>query len=181
MAYLGQLEGWFRLVDRALLGYSGGVDSALLAVVGTRVLGPDRFLAAIGLSDSYPEVQWSAARDVAARFSIPLLELATEELDDPKYRANPINRCYFCKRELWSKLGVLARERDLFPVIDGTNTDDLHEHRPGERAGGEAGIRSPLVEIGWSKAMVREAARAIGIPIWAAPASPCLSSRIEYG
>ncbi len=181
MVSLASLEGWFAQAGSTVLGYSGGVDSALLAVVASRVLGPERFLAVIGRSASYPEVQWAAARELADRFGIPLEEVDTEELRDPAYRANPTDRCYFCKRELWAKLGAVWRERGFDVLIDGTNTDDLREHRPGAVAGREAGIRSPLVELGWDKAAVRRAARVLGLPTWDAPAAPCLSSRIQYG
>src|SRR2546427_9018181 len=165
----------------ALLGYSGGVDSALLAVVLRQELGRDRMVAAIGKSASYPEAQWRAARDVAERFDVPLVDIDTFELEDPEYLANPTNRCFFCKTELWSRLVPEARARGLAIVCDGTNADDLHEHRPGRAAGLAAGIRSPLAEAGFTKSAVREAARALGLPIWDAPAAPCLSSRVQYG
>ncbi len=165
----------------ALLGYSGGVDSALLAVVLRQELGRDRMVAAIGKSASYPEAQWRAARDVAERFDVPLVEIDTFELEDPDYLANPTNRCFFCKTELWSRLVPAARARGLDVVCDGTNADDLHEHRPGRAAGVAAGIRSPLAEVGMTKAQVREASRLLGLPTWDAPAAPCLSSRVLYG
>jgi len=175
------LESHLATLGRVLLGYSGGVDSALLAVSARRVLGHEGFLAVIGRSPSYPEAQYRTALELADRFDLPLLELATEELDDPSYRANPANRCYFCKRELWTRLRVVAAERGCDTIIDGTNADDLTEHRPGLRAAAEQAIRSPLAELGWTKAMVRAAARALGLPTWDAPAAPCLSSRITYG
>src|SRR2546427_3518434 len=165
----------------ALLGYSGGVDSALLAVVLRQELGRDRMVAAIGKSASYPEVQWRAARHVAERFDVPLVEIDTFELEDPDYLANPTNRCFFCKTELWNRLVPAARARGLAVVCDGTNADDLHEHRPGRAAGVAAGIRSPLAEVGMTKAQVREASRSLGLPTWDAPAAPCLSSRVLYG
>ena len=165
----------------ALLGYSGGVDSALLAVVLRQELGRERMVAAIGKSASYPEAQWRAARDVAKRFDIPILEIETFELEDPHYLANPTNRCFFCKTELWSRLVPAARARGLAVVCDGTNADDLHEHRPGRAAGALAGIRSPLAEVGMTKAQVRDASRALDLPTWDAPAAPCLSSRVLYG
>lgn len=174
------LEGWFRSAGRALLGYSGGVDSTLLAVVGARVLGPS-FLAVIGRSASYPEAQWRWARAVAEQHRVPLLEIDTEERDDPAYRSNPLDRCYYCKRELWSKLARVARSRGFDLLIDGTNADDRAGHRPGLRAGSEVGVRSPLVELGWTKADVRRAARELGIAGWDAPASPCLASRLRFG
>ena len=168
-------------LGKVLLGYSGGVDSALLAVAASEVLGADRFLAAIGRSPSYPEVQWRAAVELAARFHVPLLELDTRELDDPRYLRNGTDRCYFCKSELWTRLEEVARRQGFDTVIDGTNADDLGEHRPGLRAGREAGIRSPLAELGWSKNAVRAASRELGLPTWDAPAAPCLASRVRYG
>jgi pyridinium-3,5-biscarboxylic acid mononucleotide sulfurtransferase len=168
-------------LGKVLLGYSGGVDSALLAVVASEALGVERFLAAIGRSPSYPEVQWRTALELAARFHVPLLELSTRELDDPRYLRNGTDRCYFCKSELWTRLGEVARRRGFDTVIDGTNADDLGEHRPGLRAGRETGIRSPLAELGWSKDAVRAASRELGLPTWDAPAAPCLSSRVRYG
>ena len=168
-------------LGKVLLGYSGGVDSALLAVAGIGALGTDRFLAAIGRSPSYPEAQWRTAVDLADRFGVPLVELDTHEMEDPRYLRNGTDRCYFCKSELWTRLDAMARERGFDTVIDGTNADDLGEHRPGLRAGRETGIRSPLAELGWSKADVRSAARALDIPSWDNPASPCISSRVRYG
>jgi uncharacterized protein len=164
-----------------VLGYSGGVDSTLLAVIGHRVLGPDRFLAVIGRSASYPEEQWVRARAQADQFRFPIEEIDTDELSLPAYRANPTNRCYLCKHELWTKLEAIRARRHFTVVIDGTTADDLREHRPGARAGREAGVRSPLVELGWTKALVRRAAADAGIAAWNAPAAPCLASRIRYG
>jgi len=164
-----------------LLGYSGGVDSALLAVVLRQELGRDRMLAVIGRSPSYPDAQWQVARDVAARFDIPLVEIETHELEDEDYLANPTNRCFYCKTELWHQLVPLARERGLAVVCDGTNADDLREHRPGKAAGIAAGVRSPLAEAGLTKAEIRAASRELGLPTWDAPAAPCLSSRVQYG
>lgn len=181
MADLARLGAHLEAMGRVLLGYSGGVDSALLAVAGRRALGPDRFLAVIGRSASYPAVQYAGALDVARRFDVPLLEVDTYELNDPRYLANTPDRCYFCKTELWDVLGRVARERGFDTVIDGTNADDLGEHRPGLRAADEHRVRSPFAELGWTKAMIREASRALELPTWDAPAAPCLSSRVRYG
>ena len=175
------LRALVRTYPSVLLGYSGGVDSAFLAVVLRQELGKDRMLAAIGRSASYPEAQWRAALSVAARFDIPLLEIHTHELEDANYVANATNRCFYCKTELWSKLVPLARERGLAVVCDGTNADDLREHRLGKAAGVNAGIRSPLAEAGLTKAEIRAASRELGLPTWDAPAAPCLSSRVQYG
>ncbi len=181
MADLDLLRSHIAGFGRVLLGYSGGVDSALLAVVCRQALGGDGFLAVIGRSASYPEAQYRTALAIAATFEIPLFELATNELRDPRYRANPVNRCYFCKHELWTALSSLAETRGFDVVADGTNADDLTEHRPGLVAAAETQVRSPLAELGWTKLMVRNAARELGISIWDAPAQPCLSSRIRYG
>jgi uncharacterized protein len=168
-------------LGRVILGYSGGVDSALLAVVGAQALGAERFLAVTGRSASYPEVQAETAVDLARRFQIPLLEIDTHELDDTRYLRNSPDRCYFCKSELWARLREVARARRFDVVIDGTNADDLGEHRPGLFASREQGVRSPLAELGWTKDDVRAAARQLGVPTWSSPAAPCLSSRIVYG
>lgn len=178
---LAALRELLRTFPSALLGYSGGVDSACLAVLLRQEIGRDRMLAVIGRSASYPDAQWRAAREIAAQFDIPLLELETRELADPDYVANSTNRCFFCKRELWTRLAAEASARGLAVVCDGTIADDLREHRPGRAAGLLQGVRSPLAEAGLTKADVRAAARALGIPVWDAPAAPCLSSRIAYG
>src|SRR5437667_10563643 len=138
-------------------------------------------LAVIGRSPSYPEAQWRAAPDVAVSFDVPVLDGDTRELEDANYLANPTNRCFFCKTELWSRLVPLAQERGLAVVCDGTNADDLREHRPGKAAGIQAGVRSPLAEVGLTKTEIRAASRELGLPTWDAPAAPCLSSRVQYG
>ena len=181
MATVEQLESHLGALPSAVLGYSGGVDSAVLAVVASRVLGPLRFVAVIGRSASYPAVQWRNAVELAVRFGVPLLEVDTHELADPEYVANPLNRCYFCKSELWRVLGAVAAERQFEHLLDGTNVDDLSEHRPGAEAGAARQVHSPFVDLGWTKADVRDAARQLGLPTWDAPAAPCLSSRIQFG
>jgi uncharacterized protein len=135
----------------------------------------------IGRSASYPEVQARTAVELAQAFDVPIVEIVTHELEDPRYLSNSTDRCYFCKSELWTRLHAIVRERCFDTLIDGTNADDLDEHRPGLRAAAEQAVRSPLAELGWTKADVRGAARKLGLPSWSAPAAPCLSSRVVYG
>ena len=175
------LREWLQERGRLAIGYSGGVDSAYLAVVAREVLGATNLLAIIGRSASYPAAQWEAARSVATSFDVPVLELDTDELNDPRYAANPSNRCYFCKTELWSKLVPLARARGFQTIADGTNADDLSDYRPGAQAAQEHEVLSPLAALGFTKAEIRECSQARGIPTWSQPSSPCLSSRVPYG
>jgi uncharacterized protein len=181
MADFEKLGEHLTRMGRVLLGYSGGVDSALLAVAGVRSLGSGRFVAVIGRSASYPEVQYRSALELAREFAVPVREIDTHELEDPRYLGNSTDRCYFCKSELWARLHQLRTELGFDNLIDGTNADDLGEHRPGLRASREQSVRSPLAELGWTKDDIRRAACDLGLPIWDAPASPCLSSRVRYG
>ena len=176
-----ELAAWLEARAPVAIGFSGGVDSAYLAVAARLALDPDRVLAIIGRSPSYPAAQWAAAREVAGAFDVPVLELDTAELEDPRYAANPSNRCYFCKTELWTKLVPVARERGFATVVDGTNADDLSDWRPGAQAAREHGVASPLAELGFSKQNIRDASRRLGLPTWKQPSSPCLSSRLPYG
>jgi pyridinium-3,5-biscarboxylic acid mononucleotide sulfurtransferase len=170
-----------RECESVVVGYSGGVDSVFLAKLALDVLGRKNVLAVTGKSGSLAGWMEDTARTVAADFGIPWTEVATEEMDDPRYAANPSNRCYFCKDELWSKLQHVALERGLRTVVDGSNADDVGDYRPGSVAGSEHGVRSPLQESGLTKAELREWSREFGLPTWDQPAAPCLASRIPYG
>jgi len=176
-----RLVAWFRARGSVLIGFSGGVDSAYLACVALEAVGAERMLAVIGRSASFPDEQWVRARAVAAQFGVPVFELDTDEMNDPRYAANPVNRCYYCKTELWSKLVPVARARALAVVVDGSNFDDLADIRPGARAAHERGVESPLAELRFTKDDIRVLSRARGIPTWSQPSSPCLSSRLPYG
>src|SRR5512145_2907799 len=119
-----ELSAWFVERGSALVGFSGGVDSAYVACVARDALGAHRMLAVIGRSAAYPEAQWEHAREVARQFDIPVLEVATEELADPRYAANPTDRCYYCKSVLWQTLMPIASQRGLAVIVDGTHADD---------------------------------------------------------
>jgi uncharacterized protein len=176
-----RLRAWLIDAGNIAIGYSGGVDSAYLAAFSVSVLGANHVLAIIGRSPSYPDSQWAAARAVADHVGLAVLEVDTDELNDPRYAANPTNRCYFCKTELWSRLVPIAAERGFSVVADGTNADDLTGHRPGAAAAREHGVVSPLALFEFSKDEIRARSLALGLPTWQQPSSPCLSSRIPYG
>jgi len=163
----------------AIVAFSGGVDSAYLSVVATQVLGAGA-LCVTADSPSYPEHHRSLARQVAGAFALRHEIIATAELERPEYRANPVNRCYYCKDELYSTLTTIASARAIDVVLDGNNADDRGDYRPGRQAAREHGVRSPLDEVGLTKAEIRELSRAAGMATWDEPASACLSSRIPY-
>ena len=161
-----------------VVAYSGGVDSAYLALMAARALGT-RAVAVTADSESYPERHRRLAIDVARRFGLQHEIVRTGELERPDYRANPENRCYFCKHELYTRLSRMAAERGAV-VVDGNNADDRGDYRPGRQAAREFGVRSPLDEVDLTKAEIRELSRVAGLPTWDEPASACLSSRIPY-
>jgi uncharacterized protein len=163
-----------------LVAYSGGVDSTLLAVASHAVLG-DRTLAVLAVSDTYPDSEVVAARRVAGELDLRLHEVDTHELTDPRFRANPPDRCYYCKTELFGMLRAVADVRGLKYIADGSNSDDLADHRPGRRAALEFGVVSPLQDAGMSKSDIREVSRMLGLPTWDRPAMACLASRLPYG
>ena len=163
-----------------VVAYSGGVDSALLAVAAHRVLGA-RALAVTADSASLAEAQRTLARELAGQFGFAHRVIPTAEFDDPAYLRNDEGRCYRCKTELFRKLVPLARQGGFAHVAYGLIVDDLSDFRPGQRAASEAGIRAPLAEAGFRKDDVRALSRALGLPTAELPASPCLSSRVPYG
>lgn len=177
---LETLKALFAEMDRALIAYSGGIDSTLVAKIAFDVLG-DRALAVTAESPSLLPEDLEDARVQAAEIGIAHEIVQTHEMENPNYTANPVNRCYFCKSELHDTLKPLALERGYPYVVDGVNADDLSDYRPGIQAAKERGARSPLAEAQVSKLEVRELAKWLGLPWWDKPAQPCLSSRFPYG
>jgi uncharacterized protein len=165
-------------LDSVVVAYSGGVDSAYLAFIASRTLG-DRAFAVTADSPSYPERHRALAIRIAKDFGLHHEIIRTRELDNPDYRANPANRCYFCKHELYTHLSRIATERRAV-VVDGNNADDRGDYRPGRQAAREFGVRSPLDEVNLTKDEIRALSRRAGLPTWDEPASACLSSRIPY-
>ncbi|MCT0213799.1 ATP-dependent sacrificial sulfur transferase LarE [Synechococcus sp. CS-1324] len=177
---LDRLRRFFAAPEPIVVAYSGGVDSALVAAIAAEQLG-ERALAITGVSPALAPHLLQEARWQASWMGIRHREIATAELSDPAYAANPSERCYACKKELHSLLALLAAEAGAARVIDGVNLDDLGDHRPGIRAASERGVASPLAELGIDKASVRQLSRALGFPWWDKPAQPCLASRFPYG
>jgi pyridinium-3,5-biscarboxylic acid mononucleotide sulfurtransferase len=177
---LSQLQGLFAEMGQALIAYSGGIDSTLVAKIAYDVLG-DRALAITAVSASLLPEDLEDAQIQAAEIGIAHELVSTDEMSNPNYTSNPINRCYFCKSELHDTLKPLALERGHPYVVDGVNADDLTDYRPGIQAAKERGARSPLAEVGVSKLEVRQMAKLLGLPRWDKPAQPCLSSRFPYG
>jgi uncharacterized protein len=166
--------------DRAVVAFSGGVDSSLLAYVATETLGADRVLCATAVSPSLAAAERASCRDLAADWGLRWQEVRTDEMTRAAYRTNDGDRCFWCKDALMDALTPLADEVDA-TVLLGVNVDDLGDHRPGQEAARQRGARFPLVEAGLRKDEIRTAARDLGLTVWDKPAAPCLASRVPYG
>lgn len=166
--------------ESCAVAFSGGVDSAVLAKAAQLALG-DRAIAVTGVSASLAEGELESAQSLASQIGIRHEILSTDEFSDPSYTANPSNRCYFCKTELYTRLIPLAKRLQLAVIVNGANVDDAGDYRPGMTAASEHEVRSPLLECGFTKKDIRELAVHWNLPVWDKPASPCLSSRVAYG
>lgn len=177
---LNRLQDLLLSYQSCLVAYSGGVDSVFLAYVARTVLG-SKSLAVIADSPSLPRRELAEALEIASRFEIPVQVVGTKEFDNPAYLANPANRCYFCKHELFTELEPIARNKGFAVIAYGENASDVGDHRPGAKAAGEFAVRAPLKEAGLTKAEIRELSAEFGLPTADKPQMACLSSRIPYG
>ena len=175
-----KLRSMMRDLGRVLVAYSGGVDSSYLAAVANDEL-KQNALCVTGISASVSEIQRKRSSNLARQFGFNFRVVDTNELADPDYLKNGTDRCFYCKDELYSVLQSISTEFGDAIILDGTNADDLSDHRPGRTAARQRNVRSPLAETGFTKLEIRERSKALGLPTWDLPASPCLSSRIAHG
>ena len=175
------LKKIIRSYEKVFVAFSGGSDSAFVLKVARECLGRENAVAVIAKSPSLPESEYEEAKQIAAEIGAELLTVETRELENADYAANPVNRCYFCKTELYSHLTPLAEKLGFRFILNGTNQDDLGDWRPGLKAAEEFEIKSPLVEAGFTKPEIREASQALGLSTWSKPQAACLSSRLPFG
>jgi len=180
-SFLDPLEAAIKPLGRVCVAYSGGVDSSVVLAVAARVLGTANVLAFTAVSETYRDEELEAAKRFAQQLGVTHRPWVTSELDDPRFVANPRDRCYFCKVHLLEAMRQTADAAGVEVLLDGLNRDDLDDERPGIRASNEAGVRHPLVEAGLGKAAVRALARALDLSLWDRPAQACLASRLAYG
>ncbi|MBM3295191.1 MAG: ATP-dependent sacrificial sulfur transferase LarE [Candidatus Aminicenantes bacterium] len=170
-----------REMGRVAVGFSGGVDSTFLLKTAADALGRANVLAVVAGSETYPAREIREARRLARRLKVRHVFIETHELDDPRFAKNPERRCYYCKGELWTATKAIAAAEGFPWILDGSNADDTRDFRPGERAGREMGVRSPLKEAGLRKAEIRRLSKRAGLPTWDKPSLACLASRFPYG
>jgi uncharacterized protein len=179
-----QLKNRLQNLNKVVIGFSGGIDSTLLLKAAVDVLGGENVWAVTGDSESLLPEELESSRKIGRQIGVlehNFIEIKTNELSDPQYRANPIDRCFYCKHELFSRLQEVAGNVGAKYILDGSNADDKQDWRPGRRAAGELGVISPLAEAGITKDEIREISKRLGLPNWDKPALACLSSRIPYG
>lgn len=175
-----KLKEIIKNLESVAIGFSGGVDSTFLLKVSKEVLG-DRVIAVTATSSTYPQREFNEAKKYAADMRVRHIIIESEELEIEGFSKNPVNRCYYCKHELFSKIRGVANEEGIKHVIDGSNFDDIGDYRPGMKAARELGVVSPLKEAGLTKEDIRQISKEMGLPTWNKPAFACLSSRFPYG
>lgn len=175
-----KLKEIFLSMGKVVVAYSGGVDSTFLLKIARDALGVENVLAVTALSPLYPERELRGAERMAKEIGVRHHLIESNELEIDGFSKNPPERCYFCKRELFGELKKLAQQENISSIVEGSTLDDEKDHRPGKKAIGELGIRSPLIEASFSKKDVREASRTLGLPTWDKPSFACLASRFPY-
>lgn len=178
---LEKLKGILRDMEKVVVAYSGGVDSAFLLKVAADTLGTENVMAILAISPTYPSREYNRALETAASIGVKVEIIHTKEADDPRFKNNPVDRCYFCKHELFSRIAEYIAAGEFKNMVDGSNMDDLSDHRPGKKALHEKDIRSPLQDAGLSKSEIRVLSLELGLPTWNKDALACLSSRFPYG
>lgn len=178
---LARCRDALRSTGKVVIAFSGGVDSTFLLALAVETLGSDNVIAGIGISPSLAQREREAARSLAETIGVKLIEVQTCELEDPDYAANPPERCFYCKQDLFTRLGELVRAHGCNALLCGANADDTADFRPGLRAGDELGVLNPLIDAGLTKADIRAASQVMGLETWDKPAMACLASRIPYG
>ena len=180
----GKLKDYIKNLRKVVVGFSGGVDSTLILKVSIDALGRENVWAVTGDSDSLMPEELELCRNLASDLDLineNYIEIKTDEISNPNYRRNPIDRCFYCKTELFGKLREIARNVGAGYILDGSNADDIDDWRPGRKAAEQLNVVSPLAEAGFTKSEIREVAREIGLPNWEKPSLACLASRIPYG
>jgi pyridinium-3,5-biscarboxylic acid mononucleotide sulfurtransferase len=175
------LKGILRDMEKVVVAYSGGVDSAFLLKVAADTLGTENVMAILAISPTYPSREYNRALETASSIGVKVEIIHTKEADDPRFKNNPVDRCYFCKHELFTRIAEYIAAGDFKNMVDGSNMDDLSDHRPGKKALREKDIRSPLQEAGLSKSDIRVLSQQLGLSTWNKDALACLSSRFPYG
>jgi uncharacterized protein len=178
---LEKLRTILRELEKVVIAYSGGADSAFLLKVAADTLGSRNVKAILAISPTYPSREYNRALETASAIGITVDIIHTKEADDPRFKNNPVDRCYFCKQELFTRIAEYIDAGEFTNMVDGSNMDDMADHRPGKKALHEKNIRSPLQEAGLSKSEIRELSRKLGLPTWNKDALACLSSRFPYG
>jgi len=178
---LENMRETLRSLERVAVAFSAGVDSTFLLKVAIDTLGSQNVVAVTADSDSLPRAELDEAIKLADEMGAEHVIIQTEEMSKPEYRANPAERCYYCKSELFSKLDAFIAQRGLKAVVAGVNADDYHDWRPGLQAGGEHNVRAPCAEAGMTKNDIRNLSERMGLPTFDKPANPCLATRVQYG